>query len=325
MRLSILLVVVLLIFGGAFLVVRLTGSEATPDDRPWLYRMDEGSIVHIAVSHGGKTVNYDRQPGSGDWYIQGNDQEEPDILVFNQKFGGTPLLVSGPKVSRVLKAKINNPASYGLEPPQTLVQVTDRGGNMVEFHMGGATPDSEQQYASLVGNPALFTVPKAWADVVNKLALEPPYLRLFQLNDDTLVFFEVSYQGQTASYEKASGTGEWFISGDTKVAVFPEQWGEAQKLLSGPRVEKRVAMSFDNPAQYGLEPPAAKVRVAPAGLPMVEFHLGDATEDGRYLYARVAGEPELFAMSKSQAQRIFDLATKPPYPPGQEGENPGSG
>ena len=118
LRLSILLVVVLLIFGGAFLVVRLTGSEATSDKRPWLYRMDEGSIVHIAVSHGGKTVNYDRQPGSGDWYIQGNDQGEPEILVFNPKFGGTPLLVSGPKVSRVLKAKIDNPASYGLDPPQ---------------------------------------------------------------------------------------------------------------------------------------------------------------------------------------------------------------
>ena len=327
LRLSILLVVVLLIFGGAFLVVRLTGSEATTDKRPWLYRMDEASIVHIAVSHGGNTVNYDRQPGSGDWYIQGNEQGEPDILVFNPKFGGTPLLVSGPKVSRVLKASIKNPAGFGLEPPQTRVQVTDRAGNMVEFHMGGPTPDLDQQYAILVGNPGLFTLPKAWADVINRLALEPPYLRLFQLIDDALIYFEVSSQGQTASYEKAVGTGEWFILGDTKVPVSQEKWGETPELMSGPRVEQRVAKSFDNPAQYGLEPPVASVRIfqADQSQPMMEFHLGDATEDGEYLYVRLAGEPELFAMSKSRAQRIIDLATKPPSPPGQESESPGSG
>ena len=71
LRLSILLVAVLLIFGGAFLVIRLTGSEEASVLRPWLYRIDEFSIVHITVTHQSQTVDYDREGGSSIWYILG--------------------------------------------------------------------------------------------------------------------------------------------------------------------------------------------------------------------------------------------------------------
>ena len=40
--------------------------------------------------------------------------------------------------------------------------------------MGKATPDNLNQYARLVGEDALFTVPIEWAQVVNRLANDPP-------------------------------------------------------------------------------------------------------------------------------------------------------
>ena len=85
-RLSILLVSVLLLFGGTFLVVRLTASSARDPDEPWLYRMSEDSMSHIEITHAGKTVNYDKKPGSIRWVIQG----DPDIPVFLDKWSGTP-------------------------------------------------------------------------------------------------------------------------------------------------------------------------------------------------------------------------------------------
>lgn len=169
-RLTVLLVAVLLIFGGAFLALRLTGSSEEAKFTPWLYRVDDGSIVNIEVTHGGQTVNYARDPGTGDWYIDG----KPAVPV-SAKWQGTPLLLSGPKVSRVLAEQMENPASYGLEPPLTRARVTDGSGTIVEFHLGKATPDTTNQYARLAGHPALFAVPAAWADAVNRLATEPPY------------------------------------------------------------------------------------------------------------------------------------------------------
>lgn len=170
-RLTVLLVVVLLIFGGAFLALRLTGSEQASKFTPWLYQIDDGSIVRIEVGYQGQTVIYGKQPGTGDWYIE----KEPAVPVLQEKWQGTPLLLSGPKVSRVLAEKIENPGAYGLEPPLTRVRVTDVSGTTLEFHLGTATPDTKNQYARLAGHPALFAVPAEWAAVVNRLATEPPY------------------------------------------------------------------------------------------------------------------------------------------------------
>ena len=169
-RLSVLLVAVLLIFGGTFLAVRLTRTPDRPTERQWLYKVDDEDIVHITVSHGGQTVSYDKKPGSEQWFIQDN----PPVLVVQTKWSGTPLLLSGPQVSRTLAPEIDNPAAYGLEPPQTRVVVTVRGGLTYEFHMGTPTPDGQNQYARLVGDPALFTVPEIWARVINDLATKPP-------------------------------------------------------------------------------------------------------------------------------------------------------
>ncbi len=176
-RLSFLLVAVLILFGGTFLVFQFTdliGGSSGNDtaDRPWLFKLDDNSIVHIQVSHAGRTVDYDRKPGGNTWFIQENGEE---TQVFQEKWSGTTLLLSGPQVNRIVTSSFDNPASYGLEPPETVVKVTERSGLVYEFHMGSTTPDSGNQYTYLVGDPTLFTVPQIWAQVINNLADEPPY------------------------------------------------------------------------------------------------------------------------------------------------------
>ncbi|MFQ6025889.1 MAG: DUF4340 domain-containing protein [Dehalococcoidia bacterium] len=171
-RLTFLLVAVLVIFGGTFLVVRYTKTSERPLTQPWLYKIDDDSIIHIEVTHDGKTVNYDRHPGSTEWFIE---EEPANVPVFIEKWSGTPLLLSGPRVNRKLSETIDNPSQFGLDPPLTVVKVTERSDIVYEFHIGSETPDGANQYTRLVGAPALFTVPQIWAQVINRLALEPPY------------------------------------------------------------------------------------------------------------------------------------------------------
>ena len=248
LRLTILLVAALLIAVGTFLGLRYTGSEEVQEKNPWLFRIDENSIVYISVSHDGQTIEYAKSLGTEEWNILG----EPEIPVYWPKFGGTPLLVSGPRVSRVLADKVDNPASFGLDPPETEVKVTDRSGNSLQFNLGNTTPDIDQQYAILVGDPALFTVPIEWAYVINRLADDPPYLRLFQLEDGALAAFQVISAGRAASYAKKVETGEWYIQGESEVPVQPDKWGDTPAIISGPRVDQVIAETLDNPEQFGL-------------------------------------------------------------------------
>ena len=309
LRLSILLVAVLLIFGGTFLVVRLTGPDDIPPTRPWLYRIDDSSLANISVSYQGQTVEYSKKTGTFDWYIQGPQ----GTLVFQDRWGGTPLLLSGPRVSREVSERLDDPANFGLDPPQTRVVIIDRRGNTIEFHLGDATPDTVDQYARLVGDAGLFTVPIAWGDVINRLVTEPPFLRLFQIEEKRIGSIEVTYQGQSTAYRWDPGPEVWRFAQPEGGSVSEEKWGDSAKLISGPRVDERVALDLDEPALYGLEPPETRVFVGMPGVPRIEFHLGKITEDGQHRYARVLGEPELYIMPIEQAQRIIDLAIDPPF------------
>jgi hypothetical protein len=311
LRLSFLLVMVLLIFGGTFLAIKFTGSDETPDTRPWLYSIDPNNIVHVSVSYQDDTVSYQRKAGSLDWLILG----EPEIPVFLPKWSGTTLLLSGPKVNRVVADTIRDPTAFGLAPPVTRVTIIDRSGNTLEFHLGDPTPDTRFQYANLVGDSTLFTVPVSMAEVVNRLVTKPPYLQLYQLEHENLAFIEVKSGGQSNIYFKPPGTEQWFIQGETVVPVFSEKWGDTPAFISGPRVDQVVAESFDDPSMYGLAPPQTSVRLSVRTGEVTEFQLGGLTDDGKHRYTSLSGEPRLFAMPEQWAQRISDLAVEPPYPP----------
>jgi hypothetical protein len=318
LRLSILLVVVLLIFGGTFLVLRFTDSNELKEGRPWLYRIDEGDIIGLELVYQGEEIAFFRSPASLDWYIAGEPGESPDIPVFQQRWGGTPLLLSGPRVTRPLSDTIENAASFGLEPPETAVTVFDRYGNTIEFHLGIPTPDNKNQYARLVGDDNVFTVPIEWAQVVNRLVFDPPVGRLYQIDarDVLLVQF---FRGEEATrYVIEDGTGRWFLDGETPQLVDQSVWAEALLDLLSPRLDQILAHNIDDPAKYGLEPPDTVVVIPRlGGLSAIEFHIGGLTPDGKFRYvdvitgSLVSQDTNLYGVLASRIDPIIALATDP--------------
>ncbi|MBU16827.1 MAG: hypothetical protein CL725_03890 [Chloroflexi bacterium] len=318
LRLSILLVVVLLIFGGTFLVLRFTDSNKYEEGRPWLYRIDESDIVALELNYQGEEISFFRSPASLDWYIAGEPGVNPDIPVFQQRWGGTPLLLSGPRVTRPLSVTIENAASFGLEPPETSVTVFDRYGNTIEFHLGIPTPDNENQYARLVGDDNVFTVPIEWAQVVNRLAFDPPVGRLYQIDvrDVLLVLF---FRGEESTkYVIEDGTGRWFLDGEPPQLVDQEVWAEALLDLLSPRLDQILAHNIVDPAQYGLEPPDTVVVIPRlGGLSAIEFHIGGLTPDGKFRYvdviagSLVSEDTNLYGVLASRIDPIIALATDP--------------
>ncbi len=283
LRLSILLVVVLLIFGGTFLVLRFTDSNEFEEGRPWLYRIDESDIVALELNYQGEEIAFFRSPASLDWYIAGEPGVSPDIPVFRQRWGGTPLLLSGPRVTRPLSVAIENAASFGLEPPETSVTVFDRYGNTIEFHLGIPTPDNENQYARLVGDDNVFTVPIEWAQVVNRLAFDPPVGRLYRIDVRDVLLVQFFRGEESTKYVIEDGTGRWFLDGETPQLVDQEVWAEALLDLLSPRLDQILAHNIVDPAQYGLEPPDTVVVIPRlGGLSAIEFHIGGLTPDGKF-------------------------------------------
>ena len=117
--------------------------------------MDDNSLVNILVTYEGETIEYQKREGGVRWFIIEEDRERQ---VYQDKWSGTPLLLSGPRVNRTLADEMEDPAQYGLDPPITVVRLTERTGRQYEAHLGLETPDGLNQYARLVGSPKLFSV-----------------------------------------------------------------------------------------------------------------------------------------------------------------------
>lgn len=330
-RLTVLLVVLLAMIGGAWAVVEFGGvfsrGEA-PAVEPWLFSIEDGDIAYISVSHGGAMAEYRRDAGSLQWVVVG----EPDYPVFQQRWGGTPLLLSGPRVNRGLGAVISNPAQYGLEPPASVVRVADWTGEGFEFHLGFPTPDGANQYARLVGDEALYTVPAVWAEVVNRLAVDPPYGRLFELEVGVITAVQVTAGGATAVYYLDGG--EWLVypgaapvvaEGSARVSG---EWSGWLARLAGPRVDAVVerqvtARDGERLALYGMDDPALRVVIARRGDATVEFALGGDTPDGTGFYARVVNGTDegIYEIKKWRLEGIGGLAREPLAEVGGDGSD----
>ena len=320
-RLTILMVVVVAIAGGAWAIIEFTDIVSrgeVKEDEPWLFHIDEGTITYIHVAHGGQSVEYARDSGSHQWMILG----EPSYPVFQQRWGGTPLLLSGPRVNRGLKETIVNPADYGLDPPETVVRVSDWAGNTHEFHMGIPTPDGANQYARLVGDDALYTLPSVWADVVNRLALDPPYGRLFALELELVRVVEVNAGESTAVYFLDGD--QWLVSpGPPPVdpessAPASEEWPEWLATLAAPRIDEIVEQQVSDRdaeklAEYGFDDPAVRVVIARRGQAAVEFQLAEGPPGSDSYYARSLEhtDEKLYLVKKSRLEGIEDLANDP--------------
>lgn len=359
-RLTILLVFVLALFGALALWFKPWEQDTAPEEEPWAWRIDDDAIVQVEVIHRGqagesiecsdeqfaftgeeRSIAYDKDLGRGKWYIvQGEEREE----VHHPKWAGTPLLLSGPKVNRVLGTTIENPAQYGLEPAESVIKITEETGLSYEFWLGNKTPDEGYNYMTVAGSTQLFTVPEVWARVVNCLVVSPPFVPppielgyFYEEDFRDITGFEVTHNGVTVSYAPEPGVRTWYVTaGDERSAVAPPEWWTSQlQWLAQPgkpggpdapggwHVDE---MGAGDP-KYGLNPADTTVRISTQEKTH-EFYIGgghiEVDQDDQPIlddagntqvlvhYAGLPEDPMVYVVNRVRAERTICLVTNPP-------------
>jgi hypothetical protein len=146
-------------------------GERPPDPEalgPEVWSIEEEDIEHIRIISGDE-VSFVRDPDSS-WRF--DDAERSPIDT--KRWGGIPLLVSGPASKRVIAEKAQSLAEYGLDSPsmRILLGVRDRG--TLEVQVGDETPDGGSVYVKLKDWDRVYTVDRSWFEVLQRLATEPP-------------------------------------------------------------------------------------------------------------------------------------------------------
>ena len=359
-RLTILLVFVLALFGALALWFKPWEQDAPREDEPWAWRIDDDAIVRVEVTHRGQaggsiecsdetipitgevqTVAYDKDLGRGKWFIvEGEEREE----VYQDRWAGTPLLLSGPQVNRVLGQTIENPAQYGLDPPETVIIITEETGLSYEFWLGNLTPDEGYSYMRLVGDTQLLTVPEVWGRVVNCLAVSPPFIPpplelgyFYEEEFRDIREVEITHDGVTATYAPEEGSRTWYVTiGDEREAVVEPEWWFSQLQWFGQPGKPggpdapggwHVDEEGANDPQYGLKPPDTTVRIK-THEKVHEFYIGgghievdqenhpilDDAGNTQVLvhYAGLPDDPIVYVVNRVRAERTFCLVEDPP-------------
>ena len=168
-RVSFILLVLVAVVGGYVLIFELQRRPGAEADPPFFYDVAMDDITNVSVTYQGQQEVFVKIENQ--WFFE--DTGEPVDMA---RWGGIPLLLTGPQAARILQEQIDNPAEYGLDPPETHIIVTVKGGLQISILLGYTTPDVISNYAQVEGYSPLYLVTSTWGAVINRLVTEPPVI-----------------------------------------------------------------------------------------------------------------------------------------------------
>ena len=170
-RVSFVLVVLVAVVGGYVLLFELQQQPDRPATAPWFYDVELSALLAITINHLGDEQSFVRRMEDGEW-VFADSGEIPDP----ERWSGIPLLLTGPRSTRVLDEPATDLSEYGLDPPITSVRVEIAGGTQFNFILGLNTADGSATYAKVIGSDAVYLLPSSWPPLISGLVVNPPIL-----------------------------------------------------------------------------------------------------------------------------------------------------
>lgn len=151
-------------------------------------------------------------------------------------------------------------------------------------------------------------------------AEQPPFF--FTLRPDDLRHISISAGDNSTSWHFRDDFRRWFFDDESNVPTSLYRWGGITQLLGGPRSQRELATSIDDPALYGLDNPQLRIVVQLRDGTEVQVEMGNLTPDGGAHYARQRGYNELYTVDSSWGEVMLRLVEEPPYPDWKYTMNP---
>ena len=143
-------------------------------------------------------------------------------------------------------------------------------------------------------------------------AEQPPFF--FTLSPDDLRNITISSGENSTSWHFREDQRRWFFDDEKDVPTDLYRWGGITQLLGGPRSQRELKKSIDNPELYGLDAPQLSITVRLRDDRQLTVEMGDLTPDGGANYARQSGYEELYTVDYSWGEVMLRLVNEPPYP-----------
>jgi hypothetical protein len=213
---------------------------------PSILKLDQGTITSVALKKNDAEPIVLTKGDSGSWKIT-----EPKPFGADQSaVSGMLSTLSSLNSERVVEDKASDLKPYGLEPAALEVDVKERDNKSQKLLLGDDTPTGNAVYASLAGDPRIFTVPSYNKGSIDKSVNDLRDKRLITLEPDKISRLELVRNNQTIEFGR--NKDEWQIlkpkplrADSTEVGSVVRKLTDAHMDLSGSsQNEKETASAF---------------------------------------------------------------------------------
>ncbi|MDA1188953.1 MAG: hypothetical protein O2854_04660 [Chloroflexi bacterium] len=299
------------------------------EDAPWFYTVSEDDILQISVRHRDQQISFGRDD-EGFWEFEGLTGVGPT----HRRWGGMVLILTGPQTRRLLQTEIKAPAQYGLDNPETTVNVTLKNGRTIEVSLGDKTTDGTNHYGQVAGYDDLFLITSGWGNVLTRLVTEPPFPEWFvsrNYNDmvELSIIRSTHHGGNDSWLQFKLRNSEWQVqrfSLDTKpTPVDVARWTEeGLPLLNGPNELLVHDPHVNDFTPYGIFEKSSGIHLRFEGVSQrgtayedgIVYRIGSKTPDGNYYYARTEEgniEQPVLLLDAAWVDAVFALDVDVPY------------
>jgi hypothetical protein len=284
------LLVILLALGAYLYFVesqRTPGDDASRKDKVFAVEADKIDEVTIR-SEAGETTTLKKS--AEEWQIVAPAAAQPD----GAEISGITTNLATLEQQRVIDEKPADLKPFGLAEPR--IEITFKAGGQEEkLLIGSKTPTGADLYAKKATQPTVFLIASYLESTFNRSTFDLRDKTALKFDRDGADRLEIETAGRTLTFAKSGGT--WSI---TEPKVDRPDTAAIEGLvgrLTGIQMKTLAAAEPDGLKKYGLENPAATVRIG-SGSSLATLLLGSAADEGA-IYARDASRPSVFTLEAS--------------------------
>jgi hypothetical protein len=251
-----------------------------------VFAVEAGAIEEITVrAEAGDTTTV-RKTGD-DWAIVSPASAPAD----DAEISGLTTNLASLQEERLIDENPASVAEFGLDQPRIDVAFKS-GGQEHRLLIGGKTPTGADLYAKTAASPRVFLIASYLDSTFNRSTFELRDKRALAFDRDAADTMEIAGSGRTLRFAKSGA--DWQM---TEPAAPRSDAAAIEGLLArldGLQMKAVEAAQPAGLAQYGLETPAATVRIG-AGSSSAALLVGSPAGEGT-VYARDAARPEVFTI-----------------------------
>lgn len=282
------LLVVLLALGAYLYFVeskREPGDGGEKKDKVFAVEADKINEVTIRSQAGDTTIL--RQTGT-EWAIV-----SPAAAADRTEVSGITSNLASIEIQRVLDENAADLKQYGLAEPRVQVSFKS-GGQEHQLLLGDKTPSGTDLYAKLADQKRVFTVSSFLESTFNRGTFDLRDKTVLKVDSDKIDSLEIVTPVRSMRFGKTGS--EWQLTE-------PPGRGDSTAIdalatrLAGTQMKTLTEADAKDYAQYGLEPPAATVRVA-SGSAQSTLVIGGSAGEGS-VFARALPRADVFTIDAS--------------------------